>query len=99
MTSVVIEFFVLGGYGYLASRAAGFGLSILLAGAAIAADDAELTFTDPAKAGPDYEKTITEVQSGLTIRVMQELDARVELEKETPKAAAKAYLESAGYIG
>jgi glycine betaine/choline ABC-type transport system substrate-binding protein len=30
---------------------------------------------------------------------MQELDARVELEKETPKAAAAAYLESAGYIG
>jgi osmoprotectant transport system substrate-binding protein len=51
------------------------------------------------KAGPDYEKTILQVQEGLTLEVMQELDARVELEKETPKAAAKAYLESAGYIG
>jgi glycine betaine/choline ABC-type transport system substrate-binding protein len=30
---------------------------------------------------------------------MQELDARVEIEKETPKAAAKAYLESAELIG
>jgi osmoprotectant transport system substrate-binding protein len=51
------------------------------------------------EAGPDYEKTILQVQEGLTLKVMQELDARVELEKETPKAAAKAYLESAGYTG
>ncbi len=51
------------------------------------------------EAGPDYEKTILQVQEGLDLKVMQELDARVELEKETPKAAAKAYLESAGYIG
>jgi osmoprotectant transport system substrate-binding protein len=51
------------------------------------------------KAGPDYEKTILQVQEGLTLAVMQELDARVELEKETPKAAAAAYLESAGYTG
>jgi glycine betaine/choline ABC-type transport system substrate-binding protein len=51
------------------------------------------------EAGPDYEKTILQVQEGLDLEVMQELDARVELEKETPKAAAKAYLESAGYIG
>lgn len=50
-------------------------------------------------AGPDYEKTILQVQEGLTLEVMQELDARVELEKETPKAAAAAYLESAGYVG
>jgi osmoprotectant transport system substrate-binding protein len=49
-------------------------------------------------AGPDYEKTILNVQKGLTLEVMQELDARVELEKETPKAAAAAYLESAGYV-
>lgn len=51
------------------------------------------------EAGPDYEATILQVQEGLDLKVMQELDARVELEKETPKAAAKAYLESAGYIG
>ena len=43
--------------------------------------------------GPDYEKTIVQVQKGLTLPVMQELDARVELEKQTPKAAAAAYLE------
>jgi glycine betaine/choline ABC-type transport system substrate-binding protein len=51
------------------------------------------------EAGPDFEETILQVQEGLTLEVMQELDARVELEKETPKAAAAAYLESAGYIG
>ncbi len=51
------------------------------------------------KAGPDYEATIVEVQKGLTLEVMQELDARVELEKQTPKEAAAAYLKSAGYTG
>jgi osmoprotectant transport system substrate-binding protein len=51
------------------------------------------------KAGPDYEKTIVQVQKGLTLPVMQELDARVELEKQTPKQAAAAYLKSAGYVG
>jgi glycine betaine/choline ABC-type transport system substrate-binding protein len=50
------------------------------------------------EAGPDYEKTILQVQEGLDLKTVQELDARVELEKETPKAAATAYLESAGYI-
>jgi osmoprotectant transport system substrate-binding protein len=51
------------------------------------------------KAGADYEKTIVQVQKGLTLPVMQELDARVELEKQTPKEAAAAYLKSAGYVG
>jgi osmoprotectant transport system substrate-binding protein len=51
------------------------------------------------KAGPDYEKTIVLVQKGLTLEVIQELDARVELEKQTPKEAAAAYLKSAGYTG
>jgi osmoprotectant transport system substrate-binding protein len=50
------------------------------------------------EAGPDYEKTILQVQEGLDLKVVQELDARVELEKETPKQAATAYLESAGYV-
>ena len=49
-------------------------------------------------AGPDYESTILNVQKGLTLEVMQELDARVELEKQTPKEAAAAYLEAAGYV-
>jgi len=51
------------------------------------------------KAGPDYEKTILQVQEGLDLNVMQELDARVELEKQTPKEAAASYLKSAGYTG
>jgi osmoprotectant transport system substrate-binding protein len=51
------------------------------------------------KAGPDYEETIVDVQRGLTLGVVQELDARVELEKQTPKEAAAAYLKSAGYTG
>ena len=50
------------------------------------------------EAGPDYQQTIENVQKGLTLKVMQELDARVELERETPKEAAAAYLESAGYV-
>ena len=51
------------------------------------------------EAGPDYEKTIVQVQEGLTLPVMQELDARVELEKQTPAEAAAAFLKSAGYTG
>jgi osmoprotectant transport system substrate-binding protein len=51
------------------------------------------------EAGPDYEKTIVQVQKGLTLPVMQELDARVELEKETAKEAASQYLKDAGYTG
>jgi osmoprotectant transport system substrate-binding protein len=50
------------------------------------------------EAGPDYEATILNVQKGLTLPVVQELDARVELEKQTPKEAAAAYLEAAGYV-
>jgi osmoprotectant transport system substrate-binding protein len=51
------------------------------------------------EAGPDYEKTIVQVQEELTLPVMQELNARVELEKETAKEAAAEYLEEAGYTG
>jgi osmoprotectant transport system substrate-binding protein len=51
------------------------------------------------EAGPDYEKTIVEVQKGLTLPVMQELDARVELEKQSPAKAAASYLKEAGYTG
>ncbi len=51
------------------------------------------------EAGPDFEQTILAVQNGLSLAVMQELDARVELEKQTPEEAAAAYLKSAGYTG
>jgi osmoprotectant transport system substrate-binding protein len=50
------------------------------------------------EAGPDYQKTIEDVQSGLNLKVMQELDARVELERKTPEEAAASYLEAAGYV-
>ena len=51
------------------------------------------------EAGPDYEKTIVEVQEGLTLPVIQELNARVELEKQSAKEVAAEYLEEAGYTG
>jgi glycine betaine/choline ABC-type transport system substrate-binding protein len=51
------------------------------------------------KAGPDYEKTITQVQSGLTINVMQELDARVDIDRQEPADVAQQYLKESGYIG
>ena len=51
------------------------------------------------KAGPDMEKTITAVNEGLTDEVMQELNARVDLDKETPEAVAGAYLEESGLTG
>jgi glycine betaine/choline ABC-type transport system substrate-binding protein len=50
------------------------------------------------EAGPDYEKTITQVQSGLTVRVMQELDARVDIDRQQPADVAKQYLQESGYI-
>src|SRR5690606_35527488 len=50
------------------------------------------------EAGPDYEATILKVQEGLSLKVMQELDDRVELERQTPREAAAAYLKSAGYV-
>ncbi len=45
------------------------------------------------KAGPDLPKTIELVNKNLTARVMQELNARVDLDKDTPEQAAQAYLK------
>ena len=50
------------------------------------------------QAGPDYQSTIELVQSGLTEQVMQELDARVDIDKETPEKVAGDYLKEAGYV-
>jgi len=50
------------------------------------------------EAGPDYEKTITQVQSGLTEQVMQELDARVDIDRQEATDVARDYLKEAGYI-
>ena len=50
------------------------------------------------KAGPDMQKTIQLVQQGLTEKVMRELNARVDVDRETPKQAAREYLRESGYI-
>lgn len=49
-------------------------------------------------AGPDYEATITAVNKGLTASTIQELNARVDLDKQTPAAVATEYLKESGYI-
>ena len=50
------------------------------------------------KAGPDYQATIEKVQKGLTLPVMQELNARVDIDKQDPGAVADEYLKETGYI-
>lgn len=51
------------------------------------------------EAGPDYEKAIVDSQKGLTLELMQELNARVQLEKESPAKVAADYLKSIHYRG
>ena len=50
------------------------------------------------EAGPDMQKTIQTVQQGLTEKVMRELNARVDVDRETPKKVATEYLKETGYI-
>jgi osmoprotectant transport system substrate-binding protein len=50
------------------------------------------------EAGPDFGETIENVQQNLTLEVMQELNARVDIDKEKPEDAAGEYLEQFGYI-
>ena len=50
------------------------------------------------EAGPDFGSTIEKVQSNLSLEVMQELNARVDIDKEKPEQAAKEYLQEFGYI-
>jgi glycine betaine/choline ABC-type transport system substrate-binding protein/ABC-type proline/glycine betaine transport system permease subunit len=49
-------------------------------------------------AGPDFAKTVNAVTKGLTLEVMQELNSRVDLDKQKPADVAKQYLTEAGYI-
>jgi osmoprotectant transport system substrate-binding protein len=51
------------------------------------------------KAGPDFAKTVDMVSKGLTDEVMQELNARVDLDKSTPEDVAGQYLEESGLTG
>jgi glycine betaine/choline ABC-type transport system substrate-binding protein len=48
--------------------------------------------------GPDAQKTIELVQKGLTTEAMQELNSRVDIDKQTPAQVAKDYLRESGYI-
>jgi osmoprotectant transport system substrate-binding protein len=50
------------------------------------------------EAGPDFAATIANVQKNLTLPVMQELNARVDVDKEKPEQAAQEYLQQFGYI-
>jgi osmoprotectant transport system substrate-binding protein len=50
------------------------------------------------KAGPDLEKVVTQVNKGLTDEVMQELNARVDLDKKTPEVVAGEYLSESGLV-
>jgi osmoprotectant transport system substrate-binding protein len=45
------------------------------------------------KAGPDLRTVVEQVNKNLTADVMQELNARVDLDKDTPEQAAEAYLK------
>ena len=49
-------------------------------------------------AGPDLEKVAAQVEKGLTGAVMSELNARVDLDKKTPKEVATEYLQESGLI-
>ena len=62
--------------------------------------NATLVFKDATlkKLGPDAEKTVALVQKGLTTQAMQELNSRVDIDKQTPAAVAKEYLKESGYI-
>jgi osmoprotectant transport system substrate-binding protein len=50
------------------------------------------------EAGSDFGETIENVQQNLTLPVMQELNARVDIDKEEPAQAAEDYLREYGYI-
>ncbi len=50
------------------------------------------------EAGAELEDTIAKVQEGLTDVVMQELNARVDLDKKTPEQVAEEYLRESGLI-
>jgi osmoprotectant transport system substrate-binding protein len=50
------------------------------------------------QAGPDLEEVVGQVEEGLTNEVMQELNARVDLDKKTPEQVATEYLKESGLI-
>jgi osmoprotectant transport system substrate-binding protein len=50
------------------------------------------------KAGSDLAKVVDQLQKPLTDDAMQELDARVDLDKKTPAEVAKEYLSETGLV-
>lgn len=50
------------------------------------------------EAGPDFQETVELVQGNLTQEVMQELNSRVEIDKEKPEDVAHDYLVESGYV-
>jgi glycine betaine/choline ABC-type transport system substrate-binding protein len=48
--------------------------------------------------GPEGQQIIESVQKPLTEKIMQELNARVDVDKQTPEQAAREYLQAAGFI-
>jgi glycine betaine/choline ABC-type transport system substrate-binding protein len=50
------------------------------------------------EAGPDFQETVEKVQEGLSLEVMQELNARVDIDQEDPAQVATEYLQESGYI-
>src|SRR5215216_2330336 len=50
------------------------------------------------EAGPDFGDTIEKVQGNLTLPVIQELNARVDIDKDKPADVAHDYLQQSGYI-
>jgi osmoprotectant transport system substrate-binding protein len=51
------------------------------------------------KLGPEGQEVIERVQKPLTEEVMQELNARVDVDKAKPADSARQYLQSAGFVG
>ncbi len=50
------------------------------------------------EAGPDFAKVIGQVQQNLTLPVIQELNSRVDIDKEEPAKVAHDYLKSSGLV-
>src|SRR4051812_44602848 len=50
------------------------------------------------KLGPDARETIELIQKGLTTEAMQELNSRVDIDKQTPKQVAADYLKGWGSL-
>ena len=48
--------------------------------------------------GAEGQKVIEAVQEPLTVKVMQELNARVDIDKQKPEEAASGYLKQAGFV-